>query len=37
MIRVFAFVFLVVAVGMAYLQLREYPAWADFQVSTEAS
>jgi predicted neuraminidase len=30
MIRVFAFIFLVVALGMAYLQINDHPAWADF-------
>jgi len=30
MIRVLAFIFLVVALGMAYLQVNDRPAWADF-------
>lgn len=32
MMRVLAFVFLAVAVAMAYFQLNDHPAWADFQV-----
>ncbi len=35
MMRVLAFVFLVVAIAMAYFQLDEHPAWADFQVPVE--
>jgi predicted neuraminidase len=35
MMRVLAFVFLVVAIAMAYFQLDEHPAWADFQVPIE--
>lgn len=30
MMRVLAFIFLVVAIAMAYLQLNDHPAWADF-------
>jgi len=37
MMRVLAFVFLVVAIAMAYFQLDDHPAWADFQVSDEQS
>ncbi len=32
MMRVLAFVFLVVAIAMAYFQLEDHPTWADFQV-----
>ncbi len=32
MMRVLAFVLLIVAIAMAYFQLDEHPAWADFQV-----
>ena len=35
MMRVLAFVLLVVAIAMAYFQLDEHPAWADFQVPVE--
>ncbi len=35
MMRVLAFVFLIVATAMAYFQLDEHPAWADFQVPVE--
>ena len=35
--RVLAFVFLVVAIAMAYFQLDDHPAWADFQVPAEQS
>ena len=35
--RVLAFVFLIVAIAMAYFQLHDHPAWADFQVSVEQS
>lgn len=35
MMRVLAFVFLIVAIAMAYFQLDEHPAWADFQVPIE--
>ena len=37
MMRVLAFVFLVVAIAMAYFQLDDHPAWADFQVPAEQS
>ena len=37
MMRVLAFVFLVVAIAMAYFQLEEHPSWADFQVPVEQS
>ncbi len=37
MMRVLAFVFLVVAIAMAYFQLEDHPAWADFQVPDEQS
>jgi len=37
MMRVLAFVFLIVAIAMAYFQLDEHPAWADFQVPVEQS
>lgn len=37
MMRVLAFVFLAVAIAMAYFQLRDYPAWADFQFSVDSS
>ena len=37
MMRVLAFVFLIVAIAMAYFQLHDHPAWADFQVSVEQS
>ena len=37
MMRVLAFVLLVVAIAMAYFQLDEHPAWADFQVPVEQS
>ncbi|CAN1526134.1 COG4692 Predicted neuraminidase (sialidase) [Burkholderiaceae bacterium] len=30
MMRVLAFIFLVVAIAMAYLQLNDHPAWSDF-------
>jgi predicted neuraminidase len=35
MMRVLAFVFLIVAIAMAYFQLHDHPAWADFQVPVE--
>ena len=35
MMRVLAFVLLIVAIAMAYFQLDEHPAWADFQVPVE--
>lgn len=35
MMRVLSFVFLVVATAMAYFQLDNHPAWADFQVPAE--
>ena len=35
MMRVLAFVLLVVAIAMAYFQLDDHPAWADFQVPVE--
>jgi predicted neuraminidase len=35
MMRVLAFVFLIVATAMAYFQLDEHPVWADFQVPVE--
>lgn len=35
MMRVLAFVLLIVAIAMAYFQLDEHPAWADFQVLVE--
>jgi len=37
MMRVLAFVFLIVAIAMAYFQLDDHPAWADFQVPVEQS
>ena len=37
MMRVLAFVFLIVAIAMAYFQLHDHPAWADFQVPVEQS
>ncbi|BEI43102.1 MULTISPECIES: exo-alpha-sialidase [unclassified Polynucleobacter] len=37
MMRVLAFVFLVVAIAMAYFQLDDHPAWADFQVPSEST
>ncbi len=37
MMRVLAFVLLIVAIAMAYFQLDEHPAWADFQVPVEQS
>jgi predicted neuraminidase len=37
MIRVFAFVFLVVAIAMAYFQLEDSPAWAEFQSAPKKS
>ncbi len=37
MMRVLAFVLLVVAIAMAYFQLDDHPAWADFQVPVEST
>jgi predicted neuraminidase len=37
MMRVLAFVLLVVAIAMAYFQLDDHPAWADFQVPVDST